>query len=422
MTVTNGYPAAPLSTSVTAPSSTTQDAQYQSFEVYDNDEIELVSTARGATKFLSTIIGIGRQKAGGEFANKLGLTEMISKNFPEFRWKEEGEQQEIFVVSATAASGAGSVDIATSVGLIEGNILRCVRTNEQIRVSSVTDADTVAIQRAVGTVAAAQMVPGDKLQVISTSVSKGIATVGTIGVAATDQFNYFQKFLTTVSSDDFDELSNKIRDKSNMDIFMKDRAIVHYRELEKQALFGQKKSGTDTNGKPYYTMEGVIQMASRGWTHDISNSLTRTTLEDTLSFPLRYTKNGSSLKIAFLGTKVKPVLSSVFEGRLQVGQIKDIDLQFEQIEFGNGTYMFFNHPMLDEDSGYDKHMIVVDPAFLKVVYPSGTGLDGVGMNGKTRFVYNKSVETFAYQEGSYVTYMTLMNANANASGLFKIVA
>lgn len=415
------YPTTPLSTSVAAPTSTTQAAQYSSFEVYDNSEIELVSTARGATPFLSTLIGLGRQKNGGQF-DKLGLTEGLSNNFPSYTWKEEGEQKEIFVIDATANSAATTLVLVSTVGLIEGNVIRNVTTNEQMRVSSVTNATDIVVQRAVGTKTAEGVVPTDKLQVVATAVSQGIASVDTIGVAAADKSNYFQKFVTTVSTDDFTNFSNKVKDKNSMNIFMKDRAIVHYRELEKQFLFGQKKSGTDANGKAYYTAEGVIEMAKRGWTHDISSSLTRETLEEALSYPLRYTKNGSSHKIALCGTKVKPKLSSLFEGRLQVGSITEVDLEFEKISFGNGSYTFINHPMMDEDSGYDKSMVVVDPAFLKVLYPQGTDLSGVGVNGKTTFLLNPAVNNRVYQEGSYFTYATMANANSNSAGVFKIVA
>jgi len=415
------YPAAPLSTAVAAPTSTTEAAQYASFEVYNNAEIQVVQTARGATPFLSTLIGIGRQKNGGNFKD-LGLTEMVSTNFPEFKWKEEGEMQEVFVANSTINSSATSLVLLTTTGLIEGNILRNVTTNEQVRVSSITNGTTAVIQRAVGTKTAEASTSGDKYVVLATAVSKGIASVGTIGVAATDKSNYFQKFLTTVSSDDFNNLSYKVGDKNSLNIFMKDRAIVHARELEKQALFGQKKSGTDANGKAYYTMEGVVEMCKRGWTDDISNALTIKTLETALERPLRYTKNGSSLKIALCGTKVKGVLRELFRNDLQVGQIAEIDLTFDTVTLGTGKYVFVSHPMMDEDSGYSGTIAVVDPAFIKVVYPSGNDLSGAGFNGKTRFIYNKSLETFAYQEGSYVTYMSLMNANSNAGGLFRVVA
>jgi len=415
------YPTAPLSSTGANPTSTTQAAQYSSFEVYDNSEIEVISTARGATPFLSTLIGMGRQKNGGQF-DRIGLTEQVSNNFPSFTWKEEGEQKEIFVIDATANSGATTLELVTTVGLIEGNIIRNVRTNEQMRVSSITDATDVVVQRAVGTKTAEGVLPTDKLQVISTSVSQGVASVGTIGVAAEDKSNYFQKFVTTVSTDDFTNFTNKVKDKNSMNIFMKDRAIVHARELEKQFIFGQKKSGTDANGKAYYTAEGVLEFAKRGWTHNISSSLTRGTLEEALSYPLRYTKNGSSAKIALCGTKVKPKLSELFEGRLQTGQIKEVDLEFEKINFGTGSYTFIYHPMMDEDSGFDKHMAVIDPAFMKVVYPSGNDLSGVGVNGKTTFLLNPATNNRVYQEGSFYTYATLANANSDSAGLFQVVA
>jgi len=417
----NEYPIAPLSSAGAVPTSTTQAAQYTSFEVYNNSEIEVISTARGATPFLSTLIGMGRQKNGGQF-DQIGLTEQVSTNFPMFTWKEEGEQKEIYISDATHNAAAVNITVVSTVGLIEGNIVRNVTTNEQLRVSSITSATVFVAQRAVGTKTAEAINPLDKIQVISTAVSRGIASVDTIGVAAVDKFNYFQKFVTTVSTDDFDNFSNKVKDKNSMAIFMKDRAIVHARELEKQFLFGQKKSGTDANGKSYYTAEGAIEFAKRGWTHDISSSLTRGTLEEVLSYPLRYTKNGSSMKIALCGTKVKAKLSELFEGRLMVGQIKDIDLKFETIDFGTGSYTFIYHPMMDENSGYDKHMVVIDPAFMKVVYPSGNQMSGVGVNGKTTFVLNNSMNTRVYQEGSYFTYATLANANSDSAGVFKVVA
>lgn len=416
----NNYPSAPLSTTQPTPAAGTLAQEFAGLELYNNTEIELIKVGKNRTPLLSTVIAMGRGKNDGEYKN-LGLTEKISTNFPDFKFKEEDDQQEIYVVVTGGNSAATTIVVASTVGLYEGLLLRNVTTNENVRVSSVTNATDFVIQRAVGNVAAATISTSDKLLVIGTAVSKGIASVGTVGTVSVDKFNYFQKFLTTVELDDFDMMTNKVQSLNEADKLMKDKAIEHYINIEKAALYGQKKSGTDANGKAYYTMEGVLQNAKRGFTDDISSALTRSSVEEVLSYPLRYTKNGATQKIALCGTKAKAKLSELFEGRLQVSSIENVNLKFNSIEIDTGEYMFINHPMLDENSGYDKHIAVIDPAYMKVVYPSGSGMQG-GFNGKTRFEYDKSASNHAHQEGSYITFMTLAMAAVNSWGMVKIVS
>ena len=416
----NNYPTAPLATTQPVPAAGTLAQELASLELYDNSEIELIKVGKNRTPLLSTIIAIGRGKNGGEYKD-MGLTEKISSNFPDFKFKEEDDKQELFIVVTGGNSAATTIVVASTVGLYEGLILRNVTTNENVRISSVTNATDFVIQRAVGNVAAATISTSDKLLVIGSAVSKGIASVGTSGTVAVDKFNYFQKHLTTVTLDDFDMMTNKVQSLNEADKLMADKSIEHYLEIEKLALYGQKKSGTDANGKAYYTMEGVLQSCKRGFTDDISSALTRSSVEEVLSYPLRYTKNGSTQKIALCGTKAKAKLSELFEGRLQTSQIENINLKFNSIETNNGEYMFINHPMLDENSGYDKHIAVIDPAFMKVVYPSGNGMQG-GFNGKTRFEYDKSASNHAHEEGSWITFMTLAMAAVNSGWMFKISA
>lgn len=416
----NNYPTSPLATTQPALAASTLAAEFAGLELYNNMEIELIHVGKNRTPLLSTVLAMGRGKAGGEYKD-LGLTEKISTNFPDFKFKEEDDKQEIFVVVTGGNSAATTLVVASTVGLYEGVILRNVTTNENLRVSSITSATDFVVQRAVGNVTATTISTSDNLLVIGTSVSKGIARVGTSGTVSVDKFNYFQKFLTTVEIDDFDMMTNKVQSLNEADKLMKDKSIEHYIDIEKAALYGQKKAGTDANGKAYYTMEGVLQSAKRGWTDDISSALTRSTVEEVLSYPLRYTNNGATKKIAVCGTKAKSKLSELFEGRLQVSSIENIDLKFQAMELNTGEYTFINHPMLDENSGYDKHIAVIDPAFMKVVYPSGSGMQG-GFNGKTRFEYDKSASNHAHQEGSYISFLTIAMANINSGGLFKIVA
>jgi|GEM_PF-6723666 hypothetical protein len=76
----------------------------------------------------------------------------------------------------------------------------------------------------------------------------------------------------------------------------------------------------------------MIENAKRGWTNDISGALSRTTLEEALQAPLKYTKDGSFKKIVICGSKVRSAIGTLFEDRLQTTQIKDIDLTFDSIK------------------------------------------------------------------------------------------
>jgi len=416
----NQYPAAPESTVVPARANTTQATSIASYEEYDNSELEVISIARGRTPFLHTLINLGRGLSWGDYKT-MGVNEMISQNFPEFKWRERDEFKDTFVVSTQSLLASTLLKVASTVGLYKGLLLRNTTTNEQFRITAIVNATDLTVQRGVGTVAAADMEVDDEVIVLSSAATKWESGLDSFFVANQDRSNYFQKFLTTASVDDFDVLSNKI---NGWEDIVTEKTIQHSLEMEKAVLFGQKKSSADpVTWKAFYTMEGVLENAKRGWTNDISAALTNLTLEEALQSPLKYTKDGSYKKIVLCGSKVRSTISALFETRLRVTQIKDVDLTFESLKINQWEFIFVEHPMLDESSGYEKTMFVLDPSFLKVVYPTGNNpIDNAWFNGKTRFIINQSTKTFSHIEFSLVTYMSMMNSNSNSCAAIKIVA
>lgn len=415
----NGYPTTPLSTAVPADTNSTVAAEVASFQAYNNQEMEVISIAKGRTPFLFTLVNLGRGLNGGEYS-KMGFNEQISKNFPEFKWKERGESAVSYTVNGAFASGVTTLVFDSTSGLYAGLTMRNVTTNEQIRITSITNSTTLVAQRAVGTVAAAAIADNAVFQVIASASTKGQASMGSFSFANADRSNYFQKFLTTMTETDFDMFGFQIGGAQKL---VAEKTVQHAIEIERAALFGQKGSFTDpATGQPFYTMEGVIENCKRGWTNDISASLTRITLEEALINPLKYSKDGNYRKIVLCGSGVIGRVSNLFEGRLQVNQIKDIDLTFKSIRINQGDFTFVEHPFLDAGSGYEGVMFIIDPAFCRVIYPSGEDkIKNAGMNGKTRFELNHSVNTFASTEASLVTYMTMECANSNAFAAIKIM-
>lgn len=352
MTVTNGYPAAPMSTTVANPTSTTQQLAYDAMHIF-NEDVEVIEISKARTPALSTIKAIGRGLSGGEFGDvESSLTEELFTDYPEHKWKEQDMFKEEFTPDATHASSTAvtTIKFVTTSGLVAGNILRVVRTQEQLRVQSVTDATDVVVVRDIAGTSLGTILATDVVVVLSTATVGGQIAVSAIGRGNVDKSNYYQKFLTTVTLNDEELLRLKLGGKNFMDNLMREKYMIHALEQEKQLVFGAKSTGVDAAGKTFRTMEGIINFAQRGWTDNISSSLTRETLEAALAKPLKYTKNGNMKKIAFCGANVKPKLSSLFESRLQVSQINTIDLGFSSIKTGIGEYVFIEHPMLDSNS------------------------------------------------------------------------
>jgi hypothetical protein len=238
------------------------------------------------------------------------------------------------------------------------------------------------------------------------------------GVVAVDKDNYIQKFVETCQITDADSMSNKVTTQFVKDL-MAERLVKHGRDLEYAAVFGQKVSvATDAAGNSVYATEGALQTALRGWTGDISAGLTNEILERELSRPFQY---GSSTKIGLCGRKAKAKIRSLFENRINVSNNETISLKFSQIDMNSGTLILVDHLLMDADSGYDSHIIIVDPSTFKVVYPSGTDLEGNKITGKTQFIMNTAESTFGLQKGDYRTYLGFENSNANAMGCFKVV-
>lgn len=369
--------------------------------------------------FLGTLLAIDTQLAGGKFEDA-SLQSRITTNYPYHTFKEIDDISRVYTLnSAAITNGTVTTFVLTSTtGLQAGDLLRNTTTNERIRVSSITNGTTLEAARGFGTIAASAMTNGATLIFEGNAMGTSTASRTGFGAAAVDRTNYFQKFVETCQITDADAMSNKVTTKFVEDL-MAERLAKHGRDLELAAVFGQKvTNGTDASGNSVYACEGALQTYLRGWTGDISSGLNNEILERELSRPFYY---GGSTKIGLCGRRAKAKIRSLFETRINVETIEELNLKFSSIDMNAGRLILVDHPFMDADSGYDSYIIVVDPSQFKAIYPEGKGLDNNKITGKTRFVYNQADSTFGLQKGDYVTYMSFENANSNAGGVFKVV-
>lgn len=425
MAQTAGYPSGATSTSAySAPATGTLAAGIDTLELYDNSEVSLINvsaTGTAVNKFMTTLLAIQEQSAGGKYSDAK-LADMVSNNYPEIRFKEIDDVATVYTGDVTGyASGATTIGVVSTAGLQRGDILRVVATNENVRVASVTNSTTLVVVRGVGTIAAAAIAANAVMIFVGNSIAVGEAGRSAFMSPAQDKTNYIQKFVTSVATNEADTYTAKVggNKKASNDLLMKTKYIEHLNFLERSAVFGQKYTGTDaTSSTPYYNFEGALHTALRGWTGDLSGSVTAQTLSLELGRTMIY---GEGTKIGLCGTKVLPKLHSVFETRIQTETIESVNLKITTLELNSGKIVLVTHPYMDSNSGYDGHIIMIDPSSFTTVYPSAVLLDGSSVTGKTRFEYLKDQSNYASQKGDYVTMFGFKNANANANGVFKIV-
>jgi hypothetical protein len=423
----NRYPIAPLSTTVPVPVSSTTAAEIASLALYDNTEVDVIQIRKAANSLMTTLMALGRRYDGeGEYED-MSVSSEFTSNFPEVRWMEQDDETLEYTANAAAIAVVADADVTltftTTVGLGAGTQLRNVTTNEQVIVLSVPTATTVVVRRnLIGTAA---VTSSDKFQVIGSAIAGGVASVDSFGSVAVTKSNFIQKFVDTLITTDFDQYTPKVgadKRKAN-DILVANTTIKHKEKLEKALLLGRKASYATASGT-VYTMGGVLEHAGVGFTTDLSSGgLTVAKLEEWLSTVSQYTKGSSTTKVLLCGTRVRSALSGLwYTGQVRTENIENINLKIEKVVLSGGfEYIIVDSPFMDDMSGYSKMAAVVDPAYIKFLYPQGSNQNGT-FDGKTRMVLNTAETNHAKEVLDVVTLMSMKLQNANAFGLARLVA
>ena len=422
----SGFPTGlPGTTSYVQPATTTSSAAIDSLEYYNNMELDLVSIdefGQNVNPAYTVLIGI--QTSGGQF-DAAKLQEITTDNYPQYKFIEIDAVNRIYTLNANALVGDLSLTVVSTVGLQRGDILRNTATNEIVRVASVTNATTVVVVRSTGTnnaIAAQAMTSAQTLVLMGSSVSIGESGRSSFYAPGVEKFNYIQKIVTTVSLDEGDMLTAKYGSNKKIALqrYMDDMWKEQMRNVEYVTMFGQKATGTDaTTNKPWYNAEGIVNTALRGYTADISGSLT---VKNIIKEFGRLVSHGGGTKLVLCGNEVLAEFYALFSTQIQTTTIKSLNLNVETLSINGTTFILKEHPLMNTASGWGKYAVVVDTTSFKPVYPTGASMKGKSLVGKTRFEYLFDQSNYSSEKGDYVTYITYKNANALANGVFRIAA
>lgn len=416
----------PSTTPYSQPATTTSSAAIDTLEYYNNMELDLVSVDEfGQTVNPAYTVLVGIQTSGGKF-DDAKLQEITTDNYPQYKFLEIDVVNRIFTLNANALVGDTSLTLVSTVGLQRGDILRNTATNEIVRVASVTNATTIVVLRSTGTnnaIAAQAMTSAQTMVLMGSSSPIGEAGRSAFYAPAVEKFNYIQKIVTTVRLNEGDMLTAKYGSNKKLALqrYMDDMWKDQMRSVEFVTLFGQKATSTDaTTGTAEYRAEGIINTCLRGYTGDISGSLT---VKNIIKEFGRTVTHGGSTKLVLCGSDVLAEIYALFnDGRIATETIKSIDLNVETLTINGTKFILKEHPMMNTASGWAKYCVIVDTTSFKPVYPTGSTMKGKNLIGKTRFEYLFDQSNYANEIGDYVTYITFKNSNALANGVFKIAA
>jgi hypothetical protein len=239
---------------------------------------------------------------------------------PTFTWFEDVYGGRYATAAAGIAAGTGSIDV-TGAGsspayiFTVGDVVKIARTGENVLVTAITDADTIAITRGYGSTAAAVINASDSLFIVgNVNEENGIARNAN-ATRTTAQTNFTQIFKTTIALSNTEKAANLYGGR-DLPYQRAKKGTEHALDIERAFWFSQKKSDTaGTQGHPRRATGG-IQEFIEGGTSFVQNQGGSLTAPDMNSFLREGFTYGNSTKMLFAGGIVLQAINEIARGQI----------------------------------------------------------------------------------------------------------
>lgn len=285
--------------------------------------------------------------------------------------------------AAIALAAATTLTVVNSSQMIPGMILQVATTRENVIIDSITNATTIVVTRAVGTVAAADIAAGVVLYQVGTAFEEGSTRPQAVNNTPVRVTNLTQIFRNTWALTDTARAVQVIAGETNIAESRQDSAGFHAADIEKGIFFGQKSSGT-RNGRPFRTMEGLVAAINNpayyssiyGGVVNVTTAGATTNfaqLENALDpvFNQNTDPKIANERTLFVGGTARKVLNGI--GRLS-GQYQIVDgqteygLQFSTFKTSRGMFRIVEHPLFNTNTTWAKMAVAVDLSTFKLAY------------------------------------------------------
>ena len=290
------------------------------------------------------------------------------------------------------ASGATTMNVASTAGMTPFMVLMNTRTRENIRVLTVPSGTTFTCTRAFGRVAAAACTIGDNLIQVGTAFMEGSDRPTARQLSTVYIANYTQIFRNAWGLTDTARASLAEMGYSNIAESRKDCSMFHSIDAESAILFGQPKM--DTSGsQPLHATQGIIDAIYQYAPSNV-NAAGPTTNYDQLVALVEeawtYSTDASNPKMraGFCDSTAMKVMHQIarLSGQVEIMQSETtFGMQFTKFKFYKGEINLIEHPLMNAlQTAATGTLLVMDLPALKLAYMDGrdTIAEEYNINGK----------------------------------------
>lgn len=287
------------------------------------------------------------------------LTKKMDKRVainPEFNWMEEASLVKNDAINAVAGYADDAVEMIVDNGALfrAGDVVKVLRTGEQMLVSSVAT-HTLTVVRAWGTTAAAAIVNNDPVLIVGNANAEHATKRGMKIGDITKKTNYTQIFRTPFGISRTADKSDT-NGKNDLAHQRMMQLIEHQKEIERAFWFGEPKEDI-TGATPRRATGGIDYFITTNAT-DAGGGLTEAEFDGFLRTGFRY---GSKTKWLFAAPIVVAAISFWAKGKVQLqndAKTYGINISKYQTPFGVVNIVTMN--LFTEVTLYSGYAYLID--------------------------------------------------------------
>ena len=284
---------------------------------------------------------------------------------------------------STLASSASDVDtnltVASTTGMRPKLVLHNLRTGENVKIVSVTNATTIVVTRGYGRVAAATINNDDRLVIAGSSFEENSVRPTAQRFATVYIANYTQIFRNAWALSDTARASMAEMGFSNITEDKNDCALMHSADIEAATIFGQPKM--DTSGDmPVHATQGIVDAITQYAPTNITAAGSTTSYNQLITmlepcFAYSTDMSNATERVLFGDDQAVRVLNQIAKASGQVTitpGTTTFGFNFTKFVFYKGTITIVIHPFLNGISTGGMALIMDMPA-LKYAYMDEIG-------------------------------------------------
>lgn len=256
--------------------------------------------------------------------------------------------------AAVADGVATTLTVGYTADIVVGDMLMAASTQEIMLVTAVTNATTLAVQRGVGTIAAAAVSNSVVLYTVGNAFEEGSVRPTAASILPVRNVNNTHIFRNSWAVTRTAAAIPQIAGDGYVMESKTDCAMFHAQAIEKALFFSQKFMGT-RNGMPFHTMEGIIPRvtaAAPGNIVTLGATTNWTQFEAALDPTLQTVTDPKSgnVRTLFVGGTARRVIHNIarLNSTYQItGDKTDWGLQLDTIRTPRGTFEMIEHPLFN---------------------------------------------------------------------------